>query len=144
MDKKLQDKLFEKHESFFYYHGEKTLIYDFEIDDGWYSLVDELCEELSTINKKYDISIIAVQVKEKLGTLRFYYSFAENNLNTVNDEDYSKINKEIFTIVNKYYYKSETTCEACGRDGKMNKTGWMKVLCSDCDQKILQKQKCLN
>lgn len=133
MDKKLQDKLFKKHESFFKYHGKNTLICGLEIDNGWYNLVDELCEELNTINKKYNITIIAIQIKEKFGLLRFYYYFSEDDKNK--KLIWENINKEILSIINKYVNKSETICESCGCDGTKDNTGWIKVLCEQCRQK---------
>lgn len=44
----------------------------FDIGDGWFSLVDELCALLSEDVKKTGQPCKANQVKEKLGELRFY------------------------------------------------------------------------
>lgn len=45
--------------------------------DGWYQLIYDLCEEIAeTFNKAgKPVNIVMDQVKEKWGTLRFYYHF---------------------------------------------------------------------
>jgi hypothetical protein len=45
----------------------------FEHGDGWFRIIEELSAKLDTIARKCEITIIADQVKEKFGTLRFYY-----------------------------------------------------------------------
>ena len=48
-----------------------------EIDNGWYSLLNSLCEEIMQVYNKhsYQPNINVDQVKEKFGGLRFYYHF---------------------------------------------------------------------
>jgi len=48
-----------------------------ENDDGWYSLLNSLCEEIMHMYNKHScqLDIIVDQVKEKFGGLRFYYHF---------------------------------------------------------------------
>jgi hypothetical protein len=50
-----------------------------ECNSGWYPLIDKLCEMLQwdIDNNEYP-QIEATQVKEKFGTLRFYYSTLES------------------------------------------------------------------
>ena len=50
--------------------------FGFECGDGWYYPIQELSAKLEGINallRKHKVYIQAVQVKEKYGTLRFYY-----------------------------------------------------------------------
>ncbi len=45
----------------------------FSHDDGWHGLLVGLCAELAGVQKATGIEVIAKQVKEKFGTIRFYY-----------------------------------------------------------------------
>jgi hypothetical protein len=58
--------------------------------------------------------VVAVQVKEKYGTLRFYYD---------GGDDF------IYGIVQMAESMSEVTCEACGNPGKLRNGGWIQTLC---------------
>ena len=76
MKAELQQKLYDKYPLIFQDANksmqETCMCWGISIGDGWYNLIDNLCEELTNIMKKYDVTIIADQVKEKYGTLRFY------------------------------------------------------------------------
>ena len=55
---------------------ESLVLFGFECMDGWFKPIDELSAQLEALNianKKYGIVIEAVQVKEKFGTLHFYF-----------------------------------------------------------------------
>jgi hypothetical protein len=58
--------------------------------------------------------VIATQVKEKFGTLRFYYSGG--------DDVVSGIERMAESM-------SAVTCETCGAPGTQNTQGWIKTLC---------------
>ena len=60
--------------------------------------------------------VVAVQVKEKYGTLRFYYDGGDEFINGVT------------TMAE---YLSARTCESCGAPGKMRKGGWIRTLCDE-------------
>ena len=51
------------------------MCWGFSCGDGWYLLIDRLCSSLQwdTDTNKYP-QVVATQVKEKYGTLRFYYT----------------------------------------------------------------------
>lgn len=89
----------------------------FDCGDGWFSLIWELSEKLS----KYDVT--ASQVKEKYASLSYYINYGDVT------------NKQVDAIdaaVEEAYTKSCVTCELCGKKGKMNKNGWLSVLCTKC------------
>ena len=108
--------------------------------EGWDWILTELDLKLSSICPDYEV----LQVKEKFGTLRFYYnSNAEGKI----------LNEIVEDIVNAATRESETTCEYCGKSRRrsspadMNiagvkieydKTvrlrdgGWIKILCNSC------------
>lgn len=58
--------------------SKSCLAYGFECNEGWHSAIASACRELETYNNliypKYGVYIQADQIKEKFGTLRFYYS----------------------------------------------------------------------
>lgn len=60
--------------------------------------------------------VVAVQVKEKFGTLRFYYD---------GGDDY------IDGAVAMAEMMSSVTCEVCGKPGKSNDTGWIRTVCEE-------------
>lgn len=61
--------------------------------------------------------LIATQIKEKFGTLRFYY---------FGGDEYCE------GVIDLAAYMSGCTCEECGKPGKSTNGGWIKVRCSDC------------
>ena len=48
-----------------------------ECRDGWYDLITELCEEImkAYTDEGRPMDMVVDQIKEKYGTLRFYYHF---------------------------------------------------------------------
>ena len=60
--------------------------------------------------------VIATQIKEKFGTLRFYY---------LGGDDYCR------GIESMAESMSAVTCEVCGSPGKLRKGGWVQTLCDE-------------
>lgn len=77
MNDKLENLLYERYPLIF---AERTLpvtqtcmSWGICCGDGWFNLIDQLCERLqSWTNLKRSEQVVAVQVKEKWGGLRFY------------------------------------------------------------------------
>lgn len=114
MNKELQQKIFDR----FNFIKKGLTYYDYmyfgiECDDGWYDLIWKLCEELEKLKFEGKVT----QVKEKFGGLRFYVSTA---------------NQEQFDLIYNYEEKSFNICETCGKEGKLNRGSWLKVLCDVC------------
>jgi hypothetical protein len=88
----------------------------FECSDGWYELIDSLCDEITQYCKRFNKELPkASQIKEKFGSLRFYVWSAP---------------VEIHDIISKYELRSEYICEICGEAGKIrNIRGWYSCLC---------------
>lgn len=84
MNPELDSALCERHPLIFAYRHasvlETTMSRGFECGDGWYPLIDVLCEQLQYATE-HDAQpqIVASQVKEKLGGLRFYALGASQN-----------------------------------------------------------------
>ena len=101
----------------------------YECDSGWYELLRQLCAEITEIYNKngLETDIEILQIKEKYGTLRFYYHIPSNDC---------AINNTIFETVKKWEEKSEEICESCGADGVLRKLGgWVCTLCGGCYKK---------
>jgi len=102
---------------------ETCMCWGIDTNDGWYTLIDNLCQEIISIEKTHGVSLIADQVKEKYGGLRFYYHLIGNDKATY--EGYTLIEE----VVTKYESMSEVTCEVCGEPGTISPAGWLVCLC---------------
>lgn len=92
--------------------------------NGWEPLIRELAEKLEEYNNTHIGNVVATQVKEKFGGLRFYVFFTEG----VTREDSGKM----WELIGKAELKSEKTCEYCGAPGKLRESGWVKTRCDKC------------
>lgn len=94
--------------------------------DGWYNILDELCGKIQAICDRYPDSehhqVVASQVKEKFGTLRFYIEGCHND-----------IFDEVHALIDEAEAKTAETCEECGEPGKARGGGWILTLCDKHD-----------
>lgn len=116
-----------------------------EIDDGWFSLVKDLCTEIKNLYDEAGLpcDIVMDQVKEKYGTLRWYYHYEEDEGGTPALDfpgesslrfasDKIELKKNVADIVSKYERLSGAVCEVCGRPGKIRSDlGWIRTLCDE-------------
>ena len=106
---------------------ETCMCWGFEHGDGWYQIIDSLCaniqHHIDWNNKNFEKGytqykqvpqVVAQQVKEKFGTLRFYYDGG---------------NDFIDGMVSMAESWSAVACEECGAPGTQNSQGWIKTLC---------------
>lgn len=101
--------------------------YGISCDDGWYDLLYNLCDELQCLSDAYGKQIVATQIKEKFGGLRFYVKVESPN-DKISDEEW----KRIHDTISKYEELSLDTCELTGGEGEMFKRGFlMKTLCKE-------------
>ena len=122
MNEELQAKLVKKYPTVFKEWGgdpRKTcMAWGITTGDGWYNIIDELCAKLEPLG------IVAAQVKEKFGGLRFYTgSIAEDKW------------EEVHGWINEAEAKSYETCEQCGEPGKRVGGSWVRTLCDECEKK---------
>ena len=92
-----------------------------ECNNGWYKVLDELLGKIqahTTDNSETPIDVL--QIKEKFGGLRFYYSGGDNY---------------IAELVRFAEMECEKTCEICSAPGTMRDDGWAKVRCDSCMEK---------
>jgi hypothetical protein len=109
-----------------------AMCWGFECGDGWYNILDQLCGNIqshidwSIKNNAWDVEkdsknirsivpqVVAVQVKEKFGGLRFYYDGGDDYIRGLS------VMAESMSMV---------TCETCGAPGKTRGRGWMYTAC---------------
>ncbi len=110
------------------------VIFGCEVGDGWFSLLYDLCKEITAAYDKAGVTVnlVPTQIKEKYGTLRFYYEY-DSGKNTLPQEETDKLYAEIAHIVSKYEDMSASVCECCGMKGKLrNDHTWLTTLCDKC------------
>ena len=91
--------------------------YGFCVGDGWYPLIAEAAEELCLLSS----GIVCVQIKEKLGALRFYINSPQH------------VQASASAIVSKAELDSCKTCEDCGAPGNLESPRyWMRTVCPNC------------
>jgi hypothetical protein len=83
---------------------------------GWYDIIDELCSKIQTVCDREGFQVVALQVKEKFGGLRFYIGAG---------------NDEIFNLIDEAESKSFEVCETCGKPGKLVGHGWVYTACPE-------------
>jgi len=101
---------------------ENLMPFGFECGNGWFKIIETLaakieaeCQRLMAEEglKEEDLPI-AVQVKEKYGTLHFYMSRRSDAMTVA---------------IREAEAKSAITCEQCGAPGTMSKGVWKSVAC---------------
>lgn len=85
--------------------------------DGWKDIVEKADRMLAHIDPEYEIH----QIKEKFGTLRYYFS---------TKFPYGSIEQSIMdSIVLAAETRSSRTCEQCGKYGEVRDLNWIRTLC---------------
>jgi hypothetical protein len=80
-----------------------------DCDDGWEPLLRSLSEKISPLG------VLAIQVKEKFGQLRFYYVGGT---------------PETTALIHQAEVDSATICEVCGAPGENREShSWWKTTC---------------
>lgn len=161
MKTELQQQIFAKYPKIFADRNkspqETCMCWGLEVRDGWYDLIDTLCEALTyTYSTSIQIDeedgkrlgiepyvdakgkagyyfkveppqVVADQVKEKFGALRFYYhlEFNESNTSLVKTKKYpelEEINKRYANYIDGIIHfadiASARTCEVTGQPGE--------------------------
>ena len=105
MDQALDDLLCQRYPDIFRdRHGsiyETGMFWGFCCGDGWYDIINHLCAEISNqVDSGAMPPVVASQVKEKFGSLRFHFHGG---------------NDETRRLVDLARLESERICEQCGR-----------------------------
>lgn len=113
---------------------ETCMCWGFTHGDGWFEILDAACANIQShvdwkrrqhselTDEEFDEQhqVVAAQVKEKFGGLRFYVD---------NCDDYTR---GVIALAESMSYR---TCEYCGNKGHRRSGGWVKTLCDECDGK---------
>ena len=129
MKQELDEKLVEKYPKIFADRfgdmTETAMCWGFECNDGWYNIIDVLCGEIQRyidFKEKQDDpveQVVASQVKEKFGGLRFYIEGGDS---------------VTFSLIDFAESMSLRTCEVCGNVGERRGKGWIRTLCDAHDE----------
>lgn len=87
-----------------------------ECADGWFDLIDTACQLIERrLKSKPELTFTLHQIKEKFGTMSFYYSGGD---------------EYICGVVNQAMAMSAHICEVSGDAGTMHrtKTGWTRTV----------------
>lgn len=107
---------------------ETCMCWGFACGDGWFNILDQLCQNiqrhLDWKNRDSEVvaQVVVEQVKEKFGTLRFYYR---------GGDDYVR------GLVSMAESMTEVTCESCGSGAKTvwpKGGGWVHTTCEPCQE----------
>ena len=107
MDVDLQEQLYRRYPLIFQERGlpttETAMVWGIATGNGWYHLIDGLCAQLQSETDQLGApQIVATQVKEKLGSLRFYVRDANDRQSAMID-----LAQEL----------SQRVCDVCGGPG---------------------------
>jgi hypothetical protein len=98
------------------------MCWGFTCGDGWYTLINTLCNNIQNHldwkNRDGEVvaQVVVEQVKEKYGTLRFYYRGGDD---------------VIHGMVSMAESMSAHICEECGKPGQSNSGGWISTRCEE-------------
>ena len=125
-------------------HGDMKdtcMCWGIEPDLGWYDIIDDLCKKLQHLSDISGVQIIADQIKEKYGILRFYISTDSTNIKE--GVDASMIMDLAEGAVSFASNQSSITCEVCGEYGETisTSTKWLKTLCEKCNKEEKKRHK---
>jgi len=107
------------------------MAFGIECADGWYQLLYTGMKRLQRIAAASGVQTVATQIKEKYGTLRFYYTTVCDP--TTTPQTISKrANTLITKVIDTMEEESGKTCEVTGKPGKTTARGqWLRTLCEE-------------
>ena len=142
-----------------------------ECSDGWYGIIYDCCKQIKEryVQAGMEMDFEPAQIKEKWGTLRFYYGYKDapcgiaamdfigsgisirfdpdrgtEDADSEEECNKRKLRNDIAQIVRNAEERSKTTCEWCGDTKtaslRTNIGGWVGTLCDSCDQKYIEKR----
>ena len=142
MKKELDQQLCEKYPLLFKNRNasmmETLMCWGFEHGDGWYNIINALCDNMqshidwSHKQNAWDLKwnlehpdeqrpvrepvaqVVVIQVKEKFGSLRFYYEGGDDTISG---------------MVRMAESMSAVMCEECGAPAETRGPGWIRTLC---------------
>jgi hypothetical protein len=90
-------------------------------EEGWRDLLDRACARIEAALVEGD-TFRVLQIKEKFGTLRFYWGGG------MSDTARARVEEAIALAA----ARSACTCEICGAEGRLyNRGGWLATACAE-------------
>jgi hypothetical protein len=98
----------------------------FSCGPGWYPILEKLCANIQSHidwkNEQFEKygrgeavpQVVAAQIKEKFGGLRFYYDGGDDTVRG---------------MVRMAEAWADSSCEDCGAPGRQRNNGWIRTLC---------------
>jgi hypothetical protein len=104
-----------------------------EVGDGWLPHIDMVCNLLDEYAKRTGVQVVAEQVKQKFGELRFYHHLNIPGPGDMEEEQAVFLAKRCEEIIATMATLCSFTCENCGAPGSTKGSrGWIMCLCPDC------------
>jgi len=111
---------------------ETCMCWGFDCGDGWFNILDQLMgniqHHIDWNNKNFEkgyaqykqvTQVTLDQVKEKFGTLRFYYTGGDDIIDG---------------MVRMAESMSGVMCEECSAPAKTHGPGWIRTICTPCEE----------
>ena len=142
-----------------------------ECSDGWYGIIYDCCKQIKEryVQVGMEMDFEPAQIKEKWGTLRFYYGYKDapcgiaamdfigsgisirfaqdrgtEDADSEEECNKRKLRKDIARIVRNAEERSKTTCEWCGdmktASLRTDLGVWVCTLCDSCVGKYIEKR----
>lgn len=129
MRKELDDLLCKRYPAIFAERNlpmqQTCMCWGFDHDDGWFALIDCLCHTIQNhLAQNLNVpQVVAEQVKEKFGGLRFYFKGGD------------AFTEGAVCLAEALSYR---TCEVCGATVDVGQThkGWVYTRCRTCSTKL--------
>lgn len=105
---------------------ETCMCWGFDCGDGWFNIINQLMGNIQNhidwrAKQGHVVPQVTLdQVKEKFGTLRFYYTGGDDVIDG---------------MVRMAESMSGVTCESCGNVGERRGGGWVHTYCEPCETK---------
>ena len=120
---------------------QSCMCWGIDCPEGWLDILTNLCNKLELLNntvcKENKVKIVATQVKEKFGTLRFYFDLTPFWEEETDENTYNLIYDMVSDLINYAEHKTSNVCQVCGKpfwyekDKKVSK-GWIGYYCEKC------------
>lgn len=147
MKLELEQQLVKTYPKIFSQYGgdpkQTCMAFGFECGDGWFDLIDTICEAIQNHNEHMNrlwpnlkFRVVAVQVKEKYGTLRFYNEFIyADGLEECDRDKLENYIKQVNGMISFAEFMSGRICEVCGQKGSLDRSSFPRCRCKECENK---------
>lgn len=102
------------------------------LPEGWTdTFIPKMKKELADVLGSYVYDFDVLQIKDKYGMMRFYWSWTDRDYNIEEEQDRNELTNKIEAIINKYEVLSSNTCVVCGCPAIKMTSGWVMPVCPE-------------